>query len=169
MKKVIALDIEKCIACGACTVACMDQNDINPANGDMPFRTVAAVEQEMNGKLEIRYVSLGCMHCAMPECINACPCGCISRDEETGMVVTDSTNCIGCHSCAMACPFGAPTFDSKGKMRKCDGCYIRQKNGLEPACVKVCPMDALGLYTVEEYMQVEKNKLLRKLIEKSKN
>ena len=50
----------------------------------------------------------------------------------------------------MACPYGVPTFGPDGKMRKCDACMERQKAGLVPACVKVCPTGALMLLTEEE-------------------
>ena len=38
MKRYIDLDLEKCSACGACAVACMDQNDIDLAAGDSCYR-----------------------------------------------------------------------------------------------------------------------------------
>ena len=50
----------------------------------------------------------------------------------------------------MACPYGVPGFGEDGKMRKCDACMERQKAGLTPACVKVCPTGALALLTEEE-------------------
>ena len=66
--------------------------------------------------------------------------------------VYDNTNCIGCKSCAMACPFGAPRYrKSDGKMVKCDGCNIRVKNGLEPACVKSCTFGALTCVPEDEF------------------
>ena len=61
------------------------------------------------------------------------------------------SGCIGCHSCAMACPFGAPSFNAQGKMVKCHGCYVRLQYGLQPACVRVCPTGALRMVTEEEY------------------
>ena len=79
-----------------------------------------------------------------------CPCGCLGKDPDTGFTLYDTTNCIGCHSCAMACPYGVPTFGPDGKMRKCDACMERQKAGLVPACVKVCPTGALMLLTEKE-------------------
>ena len=53
----------------------------------------------------------------------------------------------------MACPYGVPTFGDDGKMRKCDACIERQKAGLLPSCVKVCPTGALTLLTEEEYLE----------------
>ena len=66
------------------------------------------------------------------------------------VMVIDQRRCIGCHSCAMACPYGIPSFGPDGKMVKCDACYERQKAGLVPACVKVCPTGALTLLTETE-------------------
>lgn len=51
--------------------------------------------------------------------------------------------CVGCHSCELACPFGAPKFAPDGKMAKCDFCYVRQQFGLKPACVHTCTTGAL--------------------------
>lgn len=51
----------------------------------------------------------------------------------------------------MACPYGVPSFGYDGKMRKCDACIERQKAGLVPACVKVCPTGALTLLTEDDF------------------
>lgn len=145
MRYNIQLDENLCIACGACSVACMDQNDIEPQWGDRMLRRCTVTETGSGMDVRMRYRSLSCVHCTNAPCIPACPQGCIRRDEETGFVVYDNHECIGCRACEAACPFSAPAFDRDGKMRKCDGCYVRVKAGLLPACVKVCPMDALTL------------------------
>ena len=64
------LDMDKCVACGACAVACMDQNDLRPQDGEELFRTVGVVEPLPGGK-ELGFLSLGCMHCADAPCITA--------------------------------------------------------------------------------------------------
>lgn len=88
----------------------------------------------------------------MRRAFHPAPVGCLSKDSETGFTVYDNTNCIGCKSCAMACPFGAPRYrKSDGKMVKCDGCNIRVKNGLEPACVKSCTFGALTCVPEDEF------------------
>ena len=113
MKMKLVLDVDKCCACGACAVACMDQNDIDIAHMT-PFRRVA--DFELNG--EYLYTSVSCMHCDDAPCIQGCPVGVLRKDPVTNLTVYDNTNCIGCHSCAMACPVGAPSFDSHNKMVK---------------------------------------------------
>ena len=114
----IVLDKEKCSECNICRIACMDQND---GLGNVPA---------------------SCVHCGI--CIDVCPMECISRDEKTGFVVYDSTDCIGCGACRDACPLSVPQIEC-GKMHKCDGCNERVKAGLEPACVRSCPVGALAV------------------------
>ena len=160
MTMIFDLDLDRCCACGACAVACMDQNDIEITE-EPPLRKVFAMEGT-NGHA---YISMACMHCEDAPCIVACPVGCLSKDER-GLTVYDSTSCIGCHSCAMACPFGAPTYNRFGKMQKCDGCAERLSHGLEPACVRTCSLGALKVYTEEEYAKVHTERSLRKIAEK---
>ena len=162
MKLYLDLDMEKCSACGACAVACMDQNDIDP-DRELPFRNVFCVDRRDSAGVESVCASLSCMHCADAPCVPACPSACLAKDAETGFTLYDNQNCIGCHSCAMACPFGAPSFNREGKMVKCGGCAVRVENGLEPACVRVCGQHALTLVTEEEYKKKHLETSLKKI------
>lgn len=165
-KRYLYFDPKKCSACGACALACMDQNDINAANGDAPFRHTFTLEDRV-GALD--FYSVSCKHCADAPCVMGCPSGCLKKDPKTGFTVYDTTYCIGCHSCAMACPYGIPTFGSDGKMRKCDACILRQQEGLLPACVKVCPTDALRLLTEEEAELLREKDRKQKVVEMMQN
>lgn len=164
MPLIIDLDMDKCSACGACAVACMDQNDIDTQRCEAPFRIACDLERTIDGNTTFTYIATACMHCADAPCVTACPCGCLSKDEATGFTLFDSTSCIGCHSCAMACPFGAPSFDATGKMQKCDGCVERIRNGMEPACVRNCPTNALSCTTQEEHKKQQVANSLQKLV-----
>lgn len=163
MRYMFLLDTKKCIGCGACAVACMDQNDIDVQAGEKPYRQCFSVEMGTDPGAKVSYLSMACMHCADAPCIQGCPVGCLKKDEETGFTVYDSTNCIGCHSCAMACPFSAPCFNNDGKMTKCNGCVDRVKEGLLPACVRVCPFGALQLVSEEEYASMTRGKTAKLL------
>ncbi len=143
MKNILYLDIERCTGCGACAVACMDQNDIFPEKGQPPFRRIFQIEDGAGVDAPIRYISVACMHCEDSPCLIACPTGAISRDAATGAVTVRKELCIGCHSCALACPFGVPRYDMEDKMVKCNLCTERVEYGLLPACVRVCPVQAL--------------------------
>ena len=149
MKYRFTFNADKCIACGACAVACMDQNDADLSAGGRAYRSVTVAEHPDAPRRPIAYLSTGCMHCAAAPCVDACPIGCLTKND-LGLTEYDSTDCIGCQSCAAVCPFGAPAFRADGKMEKCDGCQVRLEHGLLPACVRICPTGALGCLTVEE-------------------
>lgn len=154
MKSVIVFDPDKCCACSACAVACMDQNDIDVQAREESYRRTFDLELDEDGGLYCAYLSSACNHCADAPCIAACPVGCIKKDPKTGMTIYDNHNCIGCKSCAMACPFGVPRYrPSDGKMVKCDGCYLRLQNGLKPACVRACSFGALECMTERQFSE----------------
>jgi len=140
----------------------MDQNDIDTVE-ETPLRYVFTVENEKKGK--IRYFSFSCMHCADAPCVMACPVGCLLKDEETGLTVYDNENCIGCHSCALACPYGALSFTAEGKMQKCDGCAVRIQHGFEPACVRTCTVNALSLHDEQDQKQGKLTGSLKKIVD----
>ena len=145
MKILFEFDEKKCSACGACAIACMDQNDVDIQGGQQPYRRV--YQYESGG--EFVSVSIACLHCPEAPCVDACPAGCLYKDENTGLTRYDNQNCIGCHSCSVACPYGAPSFRppererKRDRMEKCHGCLARIEAGLQPACVHACPTGAL--------------------------
>ncbi len=143
MSHAFYLDMERCTGCFACAVACMDQNDLEVTAEPTAWRQVFKVESGTYPEARMRYVSLACMHCEDAPCLLACPTGAIAREPGTRVVKVNQELCIGCHSCSMACPFGVPRFGQDGTMQKCDLCTTRLENGLEPACVRVCPTKAL--------------------------
>jgi Fe-S-cluster-containing dehydrogenase component len=150
----------------------MDQNDIDVENHQHPFRNAFEYEAPTKEGWSIAYLSISCQHCDDAPCITACPTGCLYKDAETCLTLYDNAKCIGCHSCAMACPFGAPSFNGQGKMVKCDGCIQRLHAKLQPACVRVCPSSALSCSVGEDYQPkggVRSLRMLaRRIIEETK-
>jgi Fe-S-cluster-containing dehydrogenase component len=71
--------------------------------------------------------------------VACCPTG-ASHVEDFGHVVqVNADKCIGCKACIAACPYGARYVHPEGYVDKCTFCTHRVKDGLEPACVAVCP------------------------------
>lgn len=136
-----SFDASRCSGCFACVVACRDQND---AVSDVAYRSVTRHEEKHSQTTRIAFFSLSCLHCGDAPCTMACPTGALFRHVDDGVIGLNRDLCVGCHSCLLACPFGAPRFASDGKMAKCDLCKLRIDHDMEPACVRVCPTGALG-------------------------
>lgn len=159
-------DTDKCCACHACTVACLDQNDTDVEAGDVAFRKAYNLEKETKGTLDCVYLSTACMHCSDAPCITACPAGCIRKDAETGMTVYDNNKL---YRLPQLCLWHVPSVQfcyrsSDGKMVKCDGCYIRLKNGMEPACVRACAFGALKCLDEQSYQKAEAEKAVNAML-----
>src|SRR5690606_25963413 len=63
----------------------------------------------------------------------------------------NTSRCIGCSNCVLACPFGVPKMMEEAElMMKCNLCYDRTSAGKKPMCATVCPSQALYYGTREE-------------------
>jgi Fe-S-cluster-containing dehydrogenase component len=164
MEKAIYLDIELCVGCGACVVACMDQNDIYPERDQPAFRRIYRIEEGEYPDATIQYIPAACMHCEDSPCAVGCPTGAITKDEKTGAVMVNKELCIGCHTCALACPFGVPRYDLEGKMQKCNLCIERVEADLEPACVRVCPTGALNFESANKVQEIKETKFVGNIV-----
>ncbi|MCF0121399.1 MAG: 4Fe-4S binding protein [Oscillospiraceae bacterium] len=133
-----------CTACGACSLACMDEKDTD-VSVTKPYRTVSETETVTPDGVKFTFNSKSCLHCEKPVCLRVCPRGCFYKDKNLGLVLYDNSLCIGCRDCYYACPVGVPSFNGSGRVEKCDGCADRQRAGLTPACVRVCPTGALHM------------------------
>lgn len=142
-----SFDFLRCIGCFSCIVACQDQNDLP---GEITFRHVVKLENGKYPSVKFSFLSMACLHCGDAPCIVVCPAGALQKRDKDGIVIVDRNLCVGCHSCALACPFGAPQYLNDGKMEKCDFCAARVEAGLEPACVRVCPTKALDFGPIEK-------------------
>ncbi|MEJ2720602.1 MAG: dimethyl sulfoxide reductase anchor subunit [bacterium] len=143
MQKGFVFDINKCTGCSACRIACRIENGLDPG---MAWREVATFNPERIPHIPVFHHSLACNHCADPPCQKSCPASAYSKDPVTGAVILDTEACIGCKYCSWACPFDAPKLNRPlGVMEKCTFCNDRLHDGVEPACVALCPTGALRL------------------------
>jgi formate dehydrogenase iron-sulfur subunit len=162
------IDISKCIGCKACQVACGEWNDVrdavghnvgvydNPADLSADTWTVMRFTeyQEENGRLEWLIRKDGCMHCADPGCLKACPAPGAIVQYSNGIVDFIEEHCIGCGSCVTGCPFDIPRISKQdNKAYKCTLCSDRVGVGLEPACVKTCPTGAITFGSKEDMIE----------------
>ena len=62
-------------------------------------------------------LSLSCLHCVQPACLQVCPVQAVFKSSENGAVLVNEQECTGCEACFEACPFDVPQFREDGKMR----------------------------------------------------
>jgi formate dehydrogenase iron-sulfur subunit len=153
------IDVSKCIGCKACQAACDEWNDLKPEVGfftgfyqnppDLAANTYTLMrynewENPKTGELEWLIRKDGCMHCADPGCLAACPAPGAIVQYSNGIVDFVSENCIGCGYCVKGCPFNIPRLSAApAKSHKCTLCSDRVAVGGGPACAKACPTEAI--------------------------
>ncbi len=151
------IDTTRCTGCKTCELSCKDDNDLDIG---VNWRRIyeygggSWVQNEdgtWNQDVFAYHVSISCNHCDQPACTKACPTGAMHKREQDGLVAVNAEVCVGCRYCEMACPYGAPQFDPEKKlMTKCDGCFDRVEQGLQPICVGSCPLRALEFGPIDE-------------------
>lgn len=150
VKKTLLVDIDSCVRCHACEIACRQEHDLTAETGSSWCRVVTVGPRRVNGKLYMDFVPVMCRHCDEPACAAVCPNSAISKSGE-GAVLIDEAACSGCKLCVYACPYGAVSFnEEKSVAGHCDLCKGRTEAGLEPACVQHCIGGALHFLLAEE-------------------
>jgi formate dehydrogenase iron-sulfur subunit len=158
------IDVSRCIGCKACQSACLEWNDLrdevggmdglytNPADlSDQTWTLMRFNEAVIDGNLNWLILKEGCLHCAEPGCLKACPAPGAILQYSNGIVDFQQDQCIGCGYCTAGCPFNVPRLSkTDGKAYKCTLCSDRVTVGLEPACVKACPTQALSFGSKED-------------------
>jgi Fe-S-cluster-containing dehydrogenase component/formate-dependent nitrite reductase membrane component NrfD len=147
MRYGFALDQGTCIGCHACTVACKTEHEIPVGQ----FRTwVKYVEKGDYPSTTREFGVMRCNHCTDAPCVTICPTQALfTRDD--GIVDFDNTRCIGCKACMQGCPYDAIYLDEETHTAaKCNFCAHRIDEGLEPACVVVCPTESIWVGDLDD-------------------
>lgn len=161
----MAINLDRCIGCHTCANACKMENNV--PMGMLWNRVLTEGSDVLDGAvgeyphLTKSFLPVACQHCENPACLRVCPVGATYKDE-LGRVQIDYDLCIGCRMCMAACPYNARVFNwsepvrdpafnyghkdvpvrHKGVAEKCTLCKERTDEGLEPMCVKCCPVQA---------------------------
>lgn len=154
------IDVSKCIGCKACQSACLEWNDLVEPVGfntgvydnphDLTENTLTLMrftewDNPATGDLEWLIRKDGCMHCADPGCLKACPSPGAIVQYQNGIVDFVHDKCIGCGYCIKGCPFNIPRISKADSTAyKCTLCVDRVSVGQGPACAKACPTKAIS-------------------------
>lgn len=140
MKLGFIIDNRKCIGCHACTVACKSEYD-TPIGVNRTW--VKYVEKGTFPDTRRFFTVHRCNHCEDAPCVEICPVTSLFVRPD-GIVDFDPLRCIGCKACMQACPYDALHIDPRTRTAsKCNYCAHRVDRGLQPACVVVCPVQAI--------------------------
>jgi Fe-S-cluster-containing dehydrogenase component len=157
-------DATKCIGCKACMSACRENAGLepdaretlwdDPLNLNANAKNIIKLYKGENGAES--FMKMQCMQCVDPACTSVCMLGALHKNEKTGVVEYNADRCIGCRYCQVACPFNVPAFEWKSnspQIVKCELCRNRLEEGKEPACVDVCPRDAVIFGKVDDLLK----------------
>jgi formate dehydrogenase iron-sulfur subunit len=152
-------DTTLCIGCGRCVEACKRENHLAK---DLPRRWKQSIDDLSSTRFttvvqqeKTHFVRRFCRHCVHPACVSACIVGALHKTAE-GPVLHESSKCIGCRYCMMACPYSIPRYDWESRtpyIRKCTMCHPRINAGQIPACVDACPEKATIFGTRDEMIR----------------
>ncbi|CAN5753611.1 polysulfide reductase NrfD [soil metagenome] len=134
------IDNTRCIGCHACTTACKSENLV-PLSVTRTY--VKHVDVGVFPQTRRAHQVTRCNQCAHAPCVTACPTTAMFKRAD-GIVDFDKSICIGCKACMAACPYDAIFINPEDhSAEKCNFCAHRIDVGLEPACVVVCPTQAI--------------------------
>lgn len=140
----IVTDVDRCVGCHACTVACKVMHEMPVGRyWNRVLRIGPNPKEGGSGNwpdVEMYFLNLSCQHCATPECVSVCPTGATTK-AENGTVQIDPNVCIGCESCIPVCPYGVRYLnEDTGVVEKCNLCQDIIDSGEVdlPRCVSQC-------------------------------
>ena len=154
----MVIDLNRCMGCQTCSVACKMQNNV--PMGMLWNRVLTMSEEGLDGvegeypNVSKNYVPVSCQHCENAPCVKVCPVEATYRDEN-GRVLIDYDRCIGCRYCMAACPYNVRVFKWEeaiqhpnfnyghrnvparniGVVEKCSMCKELTDEGKDPRCV----------------------------------
>ena len=171
----MVIDLDRCIGCWACAVACKMENSVGEGLWWQEVLTIGGPTIDTSaGTYPLarkHYEPRNCFHCADPPCLPVCPTEAVVQRAD-GIVEIVHDRCIGCTYCVLACPYDAIEMNEvepvlpfglegghgaaavsprhAGVAEKCTFCRHRVDEQLEPACVLACPTDVITFGDVDD-------------------
>ena len=121
---VMVFDQNKCVGCRDCRIACNETNKLPKGRSRLLLELQGSkLETDRGYEPNRRYIRVSCQQCKNAPCVRVCPTGAAHRDPKTGIVTMDTSKCVGCKYCIVACPYNVRFINEETKVAdNCDFC-----------------------------------------------
>lgn len=106
----MVIDLQKCVGCGACALACKTENNTQDRTNGQTFNWADFMHRTEGKFPNVSYTALPvlCNHCSEPPCVENCPVTPKAMHKHAnGITMHNQKRCIGCRQCQEACPYSA--------------------------------------------------------------
>ncbi len=114
----MVIDLQKCVGCGACALACKTENNTQGRTKGQTFNWADFAIEAKGTFPDVKYVNrpVLCNHCDDPKCLEGCPEPRALYKTEDGITMYNQRYCIQCRKCFMpdGCPYSSEDVEKEG-------------------------------------------------------
>ena len=108
-KWAMIIDRQKCTGCGACTIACKNENNVPDG---IYWASKISKTEGIFPNVRFDYMPTLCNHCENAPCVKVCPTQAMFKNDD-GITMHDPDKCVGCRYCMVACPYNVISFNGE--------------------------------------------------------
>lgn len=102
----MVIDLQKCVGCGACAIACKMENNTQNRQDGQSFNWAGFLCEEEGSFPDARHTTrpVLCNHCTDAPCVGACRTNALFKTPD-GITMINHERCVGDRACQRECPY----------------------------------------------------------------